>query len=239
MFGEAFEVVPGDVTEVNSLERALASCHGVHISVGGPVDQLSAENVAALAPTRRVERITYLSGSTVAEQNGWFPMIQQKLNAEKAIRTCGTPYTIFCPTWPFESLTLFVRDGRASMIGKLPTPYHWFAAEDLARMVSTAYQLEEAANRRLYIQGPEAITMKEALERYCRAVHPQIGSVSALPTWLAKLLGLVTRNDQLVFAAELMAYFDKAGELGDPTEANQLLGGPTITLDVWIKHRLD
>lgn len=237
MFGEAFDVVPGDVTEVDSLEEALRGCHGVHISVGGPIDQLSAENVAALALKCEVGRITYLSGSTVAEQNGWFPMIQQKLMAEKAIRECRVPYTILCPTWPFESLPRFVRDGRATMIGKHPTPYHWFAADDLARMVSTVYRLEEAANRRLYIHGPEAITMKEALERYCRAVHPQIESVSTLPTWLATLLGLLTRNDQLTFAAKLMAYFDKVGELGDPTEANQLLGEPTVTLDAWIKHQ--
>ena len=58
------------------------------------------------------------------------------------------------------------------------------------RLVSTAYQFEEAANRRFYFHGPEAITMKQALERYCRVVHPQIGSVSALPTWMAnQLLG--------------------------------------------------
>jgi hypothetical protein len=34
-----------------------------------------------------------------------------------------------------------------------------------------------------------------------------------------------------------MAYFDKVGELGDPTEANQLLGAPTTTLDAWIEQR--
>jgi hypothetical protein len=56
---------------------------------------------------------------------------------------------------------------------------------------------------------------------------------------MANLLGLVTCNDQLMFAAGLMAYFDKVGELGDPTEANQLLGGPTITLEAWIKHKSD
>jgi uncharacterized protein YbjT (DUF2867 family) len=237
MFGAALEVVPGDVTVVDGLEKALMGCQGVHISVGDPIDQLSAENVAALALKPGVERTTYLSGSTVVEQNGWFPIIQQKPMAEKAIRECGVAYTIFCPTWPFESLTLFVRDGRASIIGKHPTPYHWFAAGDLARMVSTAYQLEEAANRRFYIHGSEAITMKQALERYCRVVHPQIGSVSALPAWMAKLLGLLTRHDQLKFAVSLMAYFDKVSELGDPTEANQLLGEPTITLDAWTKHQ--
>jgi pimeloyl-ACP methyl ester carboxylesterase len=41
----------------------------------------------------------------------------------------------------------------------------------------------------------------------------------------------------LKFASDLVAYFDRIGEMGDPTEANQLLGAPTITLDEWIKGR--
>ena len=41
----------------------------------------------------------------------------------------------------------------------------------------------------------------------------------------------------LGFFAEMMAYFEKVGEMGDPTEANQLLDAPTITLDAWIEHR--
>jgi hypothetical protein len=41
----------------------------------------------------------------------------------------------------------------------------------------------------------------------------------------------------LKFASSLMAYFDKVGELGDPTEANQILGAPTTTLDAWIERR--
>jgi hypothetical protein len=31
----------------------------------------------------------------------------------------------------------------------------------------------------------------------------------------------------------LIAYFDKVGELGNPTEADALLGPPSITLDNW------
>jgi uncharacterized protein YbjT (DUF2867 family) len=237
MFGDSFEIVAGDVTDVGSLERALAGCDGVHVSVGGAVDQLSAENVAALAPRLGLERITYVSGSTVFEQNRWFPIVEQKLMAEKAIRECGVSYTIFCPTWPMEQLPRFVRDGRVSIIGKQPTPIHWFAADDLARMVATAYQREEAANRRLFVHGPEALTMKEALERYCRAFHPEIESVSVMPIWLAKVIATVTRNEAMKFGVTMFAYFDKVGEMGDPTEANQLLGAPTITLDAWIEQR--
>jgi uncharacterized protein YbjT (DUF2867 family) len=243
MFGDAsegaagFELVPGDVTDLGSLEGALEGCAGVHISVGGPVDRLSAANVAALAPQSGLERITYVSGATVCEQNRWFPMVAQKLEAEKAVRECGTPYTIFCPTWPMEQLPRFARGGQPAIIGKHPTPLHWYAADDMARMVSTAYQKEAAADKRLYVHGPQALTMKQALERYCQAFYPDGKPVSVMPIWLAKVMGTLTRNDMLKFASRLMAYFDQAGELGDPAQANRILGAPTTTLDDWIAGR--
>ena len=234
LFGEEFEIVQGDVADLTSLEKAMQGCYGVHISVGGPVDQLSAENVASLAPKLGVERVTYISGATVAEQNRWFLMVAQKLDAEKAIRACGVPYTIFCPTWPMEQLPRFAMDGNPSLMGKQPLPVHWFAAQDLARMVSKAYQIEEAKNMRFYLYGPEAMTMKTALERYCARFHPEVEKISVMPIWLAKLLGTLTGNEMLKFASGLMGYFDKAPEAGDPTEANQILRAPVITLDVWM-----
>jgi NADH dehydrogenase len=235
---EGLEIVPGDVTDMASLERAMEGCSGVHLSVGGPVDQLSAENVAALASRLGVARITYVSGSTVSEENGWFPMTAQKLAAEEAIQACGVPYTIFCPTWPMEQLPRFARGGQPLLIGNQPTPNHWFAADDMARMVSAAYQTGAAANKRLFIHGPEAITTLEALERYCQAFHPEVESVPVMPIEAARASAESTGNQMLGFFAGLMAYFEQVGEPGDPTEANQLLGAPATTLDAWIAARL-
>jgi len=235
IFDDGFEIVPGDVTDLNSLEKAMQGCYGVHISVGGPVDQVSAENVAALAPKLGVERITYISGATVAEQNRWFPMVAQKLEAEKAIQNCGVPYTIFCPTWPMEQLPRFARDGNPSLMGKQPLPVHFFAAHDLARMISKAYQLEAAQNKRFYVYGPEAMTMKVALERYCVKFHPEVDKIAVMPIWLAKVLGKLTGNEMLKFASGLMSYFDKTAESGDPSEANEILGAPGTTLDAWME----
>ena len=237
MFEEGFEIVQGDVSDLASLERAMTGCHGVHISVGGPVDQVSAENVAALAPKLGIERITYISGATVAEKNRWFPMVAQKLNAEKAIRDSGVPYTIFCPTWPMEQIVRFARGGKPSLIGKQPLLVHFFAAQDLARVISKSYRLAEAPNKRFYIYGPEAMTMKTALERYCARFHPEVEKISVMPIWLAKLLGTLTGNEMLKFASGLMGYFDKAPETGDPSEANQILGAPGTTLDAWMESR--
>jgi uncharacterized protein YbjT (DUF2867 family) len=237
LFDESFELVQGDVTDSDSLAQALNGCQGVHISVMGDDDLICVENIVALVPKLKLERITYISGSTVFEQNRWFPMIEQKLIAEKAIRECGVPYTIFCPTWPMDMLPSFVRNGKPSQLGKQPTPIHWFAVDDLGRMVAAAYQREEAANKRLIVHGPEGIPMKEALGRYCRVFYPEAKKVSVTPIWLIKVIAIVTRNEMLKFVAGMMAYFDKVGEMGDPTEANEILGGPTTTLDAWLKQK--
>lgn len=235
--GDSFEIVPGDVSETTALEAAMTGCDGVHISVGGPADQISAENVAALAPKLGVQRIAYLSGATVKDENTWFPMVGQKVAAEKAIMASGVPYTILCPTWPMEQLPRFVREGRAMVIGEQATPLHWFAAADLARMVAAAFRQDAAANKRLYVHGPDGFTMPEALERYRRAIHPEIDPVTVMPIEAARNAAAATGNQVLAFMAEMMAYFDQAGEGGDPTEANRLLGTPETTLDAWIAGR--
>jgi len=234
LYDETFEILPGDVADLTSLEAAMGGCSGVHISVGGPVDQTSAANVAALAPMTGVKHILYLSGSTVKEENRWFPMTAQKLEAEKAIRESGVPFTILCPTWPMEQLPRFVMGGRATVIGIIPEPWHWFAADDLARMVSNAFQREAARGKRLYVHGPEGIPVKDALERYCRIFHPEIEAVAVMPIEAAKAMAESTGNTFLKIFAEMMDYFKKAGEPGDPAEANRLLGAPSITLDKWM-----
>jgi len=237
VFDDAFEIAAGDPMDTRCLEEALNGCYGVHISLPTEVEQQVAEAVAKAAPRHEVQRISYISGATVAEKNCWFPMVKRKFLAEKALRDGDTPSTIFCPTWVMESLPLFVVQGRATVLGRQPYPYHWVAAEDCAQMVSNAYHLREAADKRFIIHGPEAISMKEALGRYCARFHPELKKVSQMPIWLVKTLATVTRNQGLKGVGEMMAYFDKVGEMGNPAEANQMLGAPQITLDTWLARR--
>lgn len=236
-FDGLFDIMAGDAADSKSLRAALEGCWGVHVSVAGLAELATAERVATLAPDLGLSRIGYVSGSTVDEANRWFPMIDQKLRAEQAVERSSLAWTIFRPTWPFETLGRFVREGRVTVVGKHRRPYRWFGADDFARMVSAAYQADGAAGKRLYIHGPEAILMHNALDRYRRTLHPEIESVATLPTWLGRILAFVTRNKVLKSACELMAYFDKVAELGDPTEANCLLGAPTTTLDAWLEDQ--
>jgi uncharacterized protein YbjT (DUF2867 family) len=235
-YDDSFEVIAGDPMDTNCLEKALAGCYGAHISLPSEVEQQVAETVAQVAPKQGVERITYISGATVAESRRWFPMINRKFLAEKAIQASGITYAIFCPTWVMEILPKFVNQGRASVLGKQPCPYHWVAAEDIARMVSAAYGLGEATNQRFIVHGPEAIQMREALRRYCALLHPGIKEVSTMPFWLVTLLATITGNQELKSAGEMMAYFEKVGEGNHIAAVEDTLSG-TTTLEMWLRQR--
>jgi uncharacterized protein YbjT (DUF2867 family) len=238
MFDSTYEIFAGDPTDINCVEEALNGCYGVHISLPSEVEQQVAETVAQVASRHGVERISYISGATVAEEHRWVPIANRKFLAEQAIRASGIPYTILCPTWVMEILPMFVNQGRAAVFGKQPYPYHWVAAEDVARMVSTAYLSEEGANKRFRVLGPEAIQMHEALRRYCAVFHPEIKKATTMPFWLVRLMATLTRDQGLKGAGELLSYFEKVGErtsnLGDDS---CILGAPTITLDQWLERR--
>lgn len=242
--GDSFDYFEGDVEDPSSLMDAVDGCFGVHINLrGGPraedferIEFGGVANVAKISAGKGVQRIAYLSGAATFEENAWFPMVKAKLQAEEAIRESGVPYTIFCATHFMESLSLAVRGRRATIVGRQPHRLHWLASRDYARMVSGAFQRPEAANKRLFIQGPDSFTMPEAIKTYCSIVHPDI-KVSSVPIWLLQLIGKVSFSPELQAVAALMRFFEKVGEGGDPSEANDLLGAPTTTLEQWCEEQ--
>lgn len=244
--GDGFDIVQGDVARPDTLGRAVEGCFGVHISLRGgftaeeteEVEHHGTANVARAAQKAGLSRLSYLSGAGSFEENAWFPSVRAKLAAEAEIRASGVPFTVFCATHFMESLPLYIRNGRAAIIGKQPHQLHFAAAQDFARMVSRSFSVPEAAGRRLFVFGPEAMTMREALESYCRAQTPPV-KVSTVPLWLVSLMGAVTRNPETRFAAGLFRFFSLTGERGDPGEANVLLGAPTTTLREWLSSAGD
>lgn len=237
LFGNGFEIVQGDIDDLDSLEKALDGCFGVHINLSGEIERLGVENVSSIASRLKLQRISYISGTSVAEENTWFPLIKLKFLAEKTIRDSGVPYTIFCPTWFMENLPKFVRGSRAFMFGKQPNPYHLIAADDFARMVVVSYGLDDAINKRFIIHGPESILFHEAVKRYCDVFHPEVKKVSTMPYWLATIIAAIRGSEEMKFASDFLAAFEKIGERGDPSEANSVLGAPEIRLEDWLQRK--
>jgi uncharacterized protein YbjT (DUF2867 family) len=242
--GSELEIVEGDVEQPETLDAGLRDCVGVHVNLaGGPdvesydrIEHRGTANVAAAAARAGVERISYLSGASVSGENAWFHATKAKFQAEAAIHASGVPYSIYRATWFHESLPLFVRNGKAVVMGRQVHPWHWVAAEDYARMVSTAFRLPEAANKTFYVLGPEAYTLEQALQLYCARVVPD-AQLKRVPLWVLGVVARLTRNAVLSDAVRLMRYFERPREGGDPREANALLGAPSKTLAEWCEEQ--
>jgi uncharacterized protein YbjT (DUF2867 family) len=234
-FPEPFELVEGDARNRADVVRALPGCDAVHISINHDQEDECVTQVVEAGQAQGLQRITYVSGTTVCEENRWFPLVDRKLKSEQAVRASGIAYTIFCPTWFIEMLSRFVRNGRAFVFGKPSRRWHFVSVQDFGRMVAESYRRRDAVNKRFYVHGPQALTIPEALRSYCQVLHPEIKSFRHLPYWLAKLIAWVRGSAEMRVGVNLVSYLEKVGERGDPTEANAILGAPQTTLDRWLQ----
>lgn len=237
MFVNDYEIAQGDVFNVADLEKAVSGCDAVHISLASTDDVKAVSNIIEVSKRNGVRRISLVSGCTVAEENRWFKFIDDKFRTEQMIMQSGLSWYIFRPTWFFESLSMFVRNGKASVLGRLTDRYHWVAADDLGKMVADAYSTAGAENRIYYVYGPESYTMKEMLEKYCRALHPEIKSVGETLLLPLKIIAFLTRNRQLKFATSLFGYFEKVHEPEVPEADLALLARPATDFDTWVKSK--
>jgi uncharacterized protein YbjT (DUF2867 family) len=243
--GSAFEYVAADVTIPHTLDAAFEGCSCVHINLRGNNTVESYERIEVggaiacidAAARHGLRRVSYLSGAgrMDAGTERFFP-VRIKRRVEGALAAGSVPWTVFRATHFMESLPQFVRDGRAAVVGRQPHRLHYVAARDYARMVGRALRTDAASNQVFYVLGPEAFTMREALQMYLAACHPEL-RVQTLPLPIARLMAALTGNRDLRFAAELFAAFAAIGETGDPSQANALLGAPATRLREWLDSR--
>jgi uncharacterized protein YbjT (DUF2867 family) len=237
MLGESVEIAEGTAFRKDDIRSAMAGCDAVHLSLPQKAELTAMQFVVDLAPESGVKRITYVSATTACEENRWFEVIDVKMRTEEILRRSGIANIVFCPTWVMEVLPNFVHGNQVTVIlGKNPPKLHFFAGADFGRMVASSYADERALGKRLFVHGPEGITLPDALSRFASTCHPQF-KVKCLKLWQARLFAKLTGREGLSFVNRLIGYFDKVGELGDPAEANALLGAPSILLQDWCSMR--
>jgi uncharacterized protein YbjT (DUF2867 family) len=242
-FGLQFEIAAGDVEDPAALAQALTGCQGVHINLHGlsdpDLERRGAEQVSRLAAKTGIERITYISGASVCEENCWYPGTKARFEAEKVLQASGVPYTIFRCHYFMETLHNFAKDGLLVHIGKHPHPYHWVASADFARMVAKAYATPEAANKILYVCGSQALTMRQAVETFDRIVYPERRVVN-LPIWMARWIAYAGKRAELQDALPFFEYCARVKIIlsGSPEEANRLLGAPETTVEAWSRQQI-
>jgi len=242
LLGAGYEIVKGDVDNAAALKETMTGADGVHVSLrGGPteadferMDHIAVRDIAQIAKEKNVGRVTLISAYAVSEEKADTPESRSKVKGEAALKSSGVPYTIFRASWFMETLPLFVQGKSISLIGNQVHPLHWVAAADYARMVSKSYQTDETFNKELYIFGPEALTMGEAMKIYAEHAGVKIAPMS---TTMLSILGMLTFNAEWKGMSVLMKHYEKWGEDGLPDEADRLLGAPVITLKEWCNKR--
>ncbi len=241
-FGEDYEIAAGDVEDPAALDVALRGCQGVHISLDGGLDpdleRRGAECVVQAARPAGIEHVSYLSGASVCPENLWYAGTRARYQAEQAIQASRLPYSIFRAHFFMESLHNFIRGRLALQIGKHPHPYYWVAASDYARMVAAAYGTPAAANKTLYVCGPQALTLRQALQIFCHIAHPDKRLVY-MPLWAATLLARLGKRPELQAAIPFFRYCEQVKIIlsGSSAEANALLGAPSTTLEEWSRKQ--
>ena len=238
LLGDGYEIIKGNVDNPAALREAMNGVDGVHISLkGGPteadferMDHLAVRDIANIAKEKNIGRVTLISAYAVSEEKADTPESRAKFRGEQALKSSGVPYTIFRASWFMETLPLFVQGKNISLIGKQIHPLHWIAAEDYARMVSKSYQTDESLNKELYIFGPEAHTMGEAMKIYSEYTGIKVSPIS---TQMLTVLGMLTFNTEWKGMSVLMKHYENWGEDGSPDEANRLLGAPRVMLKEW------
>jgi NADH dehydrogenase len=243
--GSDFEYIAGSAEESEAVQQALAGCSGVHISLQAGSNPEDIERVEYRGAMRIVElaakqpgmHLSYVSGMFVGGQVGHGVLADQaKGRVEQAIQDSGLSFTIFRPTYFMDNLPKHLQGKRAMVLGKQPHPLHLVAASDFGRMVSRAFQEPEAANKIFSIQGPEALTLMEALRLYCSILEPGT-QVMTIPLWAMSVLDTLFLGKQMHRTVQMMRVLQRYGEFGDPSEANHLLGAPTTTLRAWCEQQ--
>jgi uncharacterized protein YbjT (DUF2867 family) len=238
-FGEAFPIFAGNVEDDASLRQALAGCYGVHVNMRGwardqshdRLDHRGTANVVRLAKEAGVERLTYLSDIYAREEYSFLPHLKAKVDAEKAIRASGIPFAIFACSFFMENVH-HLETGDRIRIPVLKRPYHFVAAADYCALVSQAFQVPEAPNKRFEVYGPEAIPSHQAALDFCAIVRPKT-RIRPVPVWVAMLYMMLTGNKSRQYTLKVVKLYKKVGEPGDPSQADHSLGRPTTTHRQW------
>ena len=241
--GKEFNYLKGNVKDISTLKDVFPGYQGIHINLNSnsykelkEIEVNGCSNIAIAAAKSEVKKITMISGFGVKPAKAGIPLIKDKLNAENAIKNSGIPYAIFNCTHFIESIPLYIRNGKAMIMGNQKNKIHWLSAEDYARMVSKSFEIRESDFKNYSLVGPEPFTMEEVFLKYVEKVDPDI-KVTKVALGMLGFIAAVTFNSRLKFVVDLMRYFEKKPEHFDEKNLPAILGTATTTLDDWLEQQ--
>ena len=215
------ELSQGDVTDHESLRRAVEGCEAVVHLVAIPGGSPERFERIMIRPTRElvaaakeagVSRFVHMSALGTSERSkDVAPYFRAKWEQEQAVEGSGIDHVIFRPSFIFGRdggmLPLLVRQVRWSpavaVVGTRRMQPIW--VDDVATFFAKALSLPAATNRTWELGGPDVLTWDELYDRIKRVLgkrratfHPPMGLVRAGAAVIEKLpTGLPLSRDAL------------------------------------------
>jgi NADH dehydrogenase len=220
------EAVTGDMTEADSLRRAVegvdAVVHLVAIIAGKPeeferVMEQGTRDLVAAAKEAGVRRFVLMSALGVTEETkDLVPYYRAKWELERIVQASGLEYVIFRPSFVFgpggAALQQFRKIAKLAPVTPIVGPGTqrlqpiWI--EDVGAYFAAGVARPEAANRTFEIGGPDVVTWNEFWDRLKRAlgirrpsIHLPFGLMRAQATVLELLPSPPVTRDQLTMLA--------------------------------------
>ena len=244
MLPDTVEIVQADLRDVPSLHAALNGVDALYINLATETadpnllfyeEREGVQNLMTAIQGLDIRYIAkigalgaYPPALTNIKQNVVPNII--RMEGHRSIADTGIRHTFFAPTH-FMELLPFMISGRAiQWIGNTRVKIWWISAADYARWVVEAFQNPQAMPEHCPVQGPEAISVRQALKRFVKNYDPSL-KIRVAPLWVMRMIGLF--NPKMKFVAHLFAYF---GDHEDPFYAGETwkkLGKPTTTLEMF------
>jgi len=250
----ACELAEGDITDPESLRRAVDGCdavvHLVAIITGRPGDfervmTEGATELAGAAAAAGVRRFVLMSAlGTSEETKDLVPYYRAKWAMERAVEGSGIPYTIFRPSFVFGAdggaLQQFLRIARLAPVTPIVGPgtqrLQPIWVDDVAAHFAASVDLDAAAGRTFELGGPDVVDWNEFWARAKRALGKRRPSVH-VPFWLlrqqARLLELLPRPPVTRDQLKMLAAGDNV--VTDPS-AREVFGLPLVPLDEQLRR---
>jgi uncharacterized protein YbjT (DUF2867 family) len=249
------EAVQGDMTEPESLRRAVAGVgavvHLVAIRQGRPeaferVMTRGTRDLVAAAKDAGIGRFVLMSALGTTEQTkDLVPYYGAKWNMEREVEGSGIPYVIFRPSFVFGReggiLPTFAKLARLAPVtpitgsGEQRIQPIWI--DDVAAFFARSVDQEGAENRTFDLGGPDVVSWNEFWQRLKRALGTSRPSVH-LPMWFMRANALVTERlpGNIPLTRDLLKMLEAGDNVVTDPAAVETFQIPLVPLDEQLRR---